>query len=616
VIVYTAGRSAVRLGAAMGRGGEATVYRVQGRDEVLAKLYTKPRPEAEEKLGVMRASPPADPTRTFGHASIAWPQDLLFDNHRRFVGYLMPHIRETVPVLEVFNPRRRGHVLPAFDLAYLHRTARNLASALAALHARGYVVGDLNERNVLVTPRALVTLIDCDSFQVEQASPGKIVTYPCPVGRLEYTPPELQGQAFRSIRRDTEHDCFGLGVLIFQLLMEGNHPFRSQWLGEGEPPPVETKIAHGLFPWAPSPAGPAAPPPGTPDPAAIHPAIADAILRCFVEGHRQPRLRPTADEWSDALAEAEQALAYCRNGHCYSGHLKRCPVCNARRDRQAMPAEAPAPARQAPTAPAPGGGSAVAAGSRSALGVGGRPGAPAAPDVLSRVIGTFGLGGNGTRPASGHGGQRPVPRAGRAAVPASPARAGPLTSNRLAYTLPWAAVLAIAGAGVAVASGALLAAIFDPLLAPPVGTQTTPAGLWAAVIGGAALTIVGVFRVLEHAPDYRFNAPLVRAAATRGGASLGGWATGWVVTGAVFTTLGLNAPSPTAFAQTFGVQAAGGLSSVAGWTLAWVIYGAIGGTLGGLVRDRPAGWGAVGAVFGAAGWLAVRVAAALWVGTG
>ena len=34
-----------------------------------------------------------------------------------------------------------------------------LAAALSALHHSGYVAGDLNESNVLVTPAALVTLI-------------------------------------------------------------------------------------------------------------------------------------------------------------------------------------------------------------------------------------------------------------------------------------------------------------------------------------------------------------------------------------------------------------------------------------------------------------------------
>ncbi|MFN8424429.1 MAG: hypothetical protein U0470_13990 [Anaerolineae bacterium] len=204
----------------------------------------------------MRDHPPADPAGVPGHSAIAWPRELLYDDHRRLVGFLMPHVRDAVPILDVLNPRRRAATLPAFDLAYLHRCARNLASALNALHATRVVVGDLNERNVLVTPRALVTLIDADSFQIQRLRPAEIVFYPCPVGRAEYTPPELQGQPFRDAIRLPEHDAFGLAVLIFQLLMGGSHPFRSAWLGPGEAPPLEEKIRRGWFPYLERPAGP------------------------------------------------------------------------------------------------------------------------------------------------------------------------------------------------------------------------------------------------------------------------------------------------------------------------------------------------------------------------
>src|SRR5438093_919042 len=84
-----------------------------------------------------------------------------------------------------------------------------------ALPAKGYGIGDLNERNLLVTTQALVTLVDTDSFQVKAAER----VFRCRVGSAEYTPPELQGARFADIDRGPQHDAFGLGVLIFQLLM-------------------------------------------------------------------------------------------------------------------------------------------------------------------------------------------------------------------------------------------------------------------------------------------------------------------------------------------------------------------------------------------------------------
>ena len=43
--VYTASRSRVKLGPELARGGEAVVYRISGNGDLLAKIYSKPRPD-------------------------------------------------------------------------------------------------------------------------------------------------------------------------------------------------------------------------------------------------------------------------------------------------------------------------------------------------------------------------------------------------------------------------------------------------------------------------------------------------------------------------------------------------------------------------------------------
>jgi WD40 repeat protein/serine/threonine protein kinase len=334
MVVYDSYGKRVRLGKEMGRGGEAVIYRVQRQDGLLAKIYVpRPRPGYGHKLAWMKANPPEEPDYSIDideHKAIAWPLDLLYDRRHQLVGYLMPRIRGAVILLEVFNPRLRAQSLP-FNWKYLHRTARNLTAALGALHARDYVVGDLNESNVLVTPEALVTLIDTDSFQVQAQVHGETVCYRCPVGKPEYTAPELQGRLLSEVTRKPEHDNFALGVLVFQLLLEGNHPFRSRWKRAGDPPSLAEKISSGLFPHVKPPPKPVAPPPNVPPLDTLHPAVVDLVLRCFVDGHNAPYLRPTAMEWRAGLEEAEAALVQCRKGHYYSSHLSKCPQCSVKR---------------------------------------------------------------------------------------------------------------------------------------------------------------------------------------------------------------------------------------------------------------------------------------------
>lgn len=351
MIVYNARRQPVALGSELGRGGEAAVYKLAVQPALLAKIYHGPPREGyEDKLAWMQANPPDDPTRAQGHASIAWPNDLLYDANGQLAGYVMVNIQNAVPLLLVFNPRSRAKTLPSFNRRYLHRAARNLAAALGALHASNYIVGDLNESNVMVTPSALITLIDADSFQVQRRIGSKPILHPCPVGKPEYTPPELQGKTFAQVPRQPEHDRFGLGVLIFQLLMEGNHPFRAQWLGSDDPPPVEDRIRDGAWPYAWRPTQPIAPPRGGPGLESLHPALVKLVRQCFVEGHLDPRARPLPEEWEEALTSAEDALVSCALGHLYASHLARCPECQAQADAQQAARQTTRPMPKAPPA--------------------------------------------------------------------------------------------------------------------------------------------------------------------------------------------------------------------------------------------------------------------------
>ena len=359
--VYNARRQPVALGPELGRGGEAIVYKLAVQPALLAKIYHGPtRAGYEDKLAWMQANPPDDPTRAQGHASIAWPNDLLYNSSGQLAGYVMVNVQNAVPLLLVFNPRSRAKTLPSFNRRYLHRAARNLAAALGALHASNYIVGDLNESNVMVTPSALITLIDTDSFQVQRRVGAKPILHPCPVGKPEYTPPELQGKTFAEVPRQPEHDRFGLGVLIFQLLMEGNHPFRAQWLGSGDPPPVEDRIRDGAWPYAYKPVLPIAPPRGGPGLDMLHPVLAKLARQCFVEGYADPRARPLPEEWEEALNVAEDALVACNQGHLYARHLARCPECQALAEAQraARPGQAatrPVPKAARPSRPSPSG---------------------------------------------------------------------------------------------------------------------------------------------------------------------------------------------------------------------------------------------------------------------
>ncbi|MEZ4862238.1 MAG: hypothetical protein R3C14_13055 [Caldilineaceae bacterium] len=319
------------------RGGEAQIWSVQGEPHLVAKLYHKPTAEHEAKLAAMIGNPPA---RAGAHPAVAWPLHQLYQQ-QNFVGFLMPHVVGARPLFHVYNPARRRRLAQAHRWpTFLHRTARNLAAAVELVHARGHVIGDLNESNVLVNSQALVTLVDTDSFQIQAGGtrPNQLSQwlgslpssqiYRSVVGKAEFTPPELQGVDFKQIDRTQNHDYFALGVLLFYLLMDGFHPFAGRLTSALSMARVDLhSLKQGLFPYAHN--DQIEPPPGAPPLRVLHPQVQEAFYRCFVDGYLEPKLRPTAREWGAIMKSAEAALVNCTQdtGHVYTNHLRQCPFC-------------------------------------------------------------------------------------------------------------------------------------------------------------------------------------------------------------------------------------------------------------------------------------------------
>jgi hypothetical protein len=315
--------------AALGIGGEARVYAIPQEPSLVAKVYHEPTDDRARKLMAMLANPPDDPLAVREHVAIAWPVDLLLTTDRRHqcVGFLMPRLSGMHPIADVYNPRARRQKHAWFDYFRLHHTARNLAAAVHALHTRGYVIADVKQSNIFVTDTALVALVDTDSFQVRDARRG--IVYRCLVSTPEVTPPELQGQRSTDIDRAPEHDLFGVAVIIFQLLMEGTHPFDGLFQGSGDPPPYEARIAAGHFPYSGGRRVPFRPKPNAPPFKILHPTLQQLFRHCFEDGHDKPKARPDALAWRFALDEAEEHLITCpvSDQHRYGDHLSACPWC-------------------------------------------------------------------------------------------------------------------------------------------------------------------------------------------------------------------------------------------------------------------------------------------------
>ncbi|MEQ4719385.1 hypothetical protein [Nonomuraea sp. B19D2] len=288
--------------------------------------------ELQEKLTQMIKHPPLDPMRPHD-VSIAWPETLAIDKDRRLCGYVMPQISsEHVELHQAANPHDRKALsstrrrwLGGFRWDYLVRTAKNLAVAVDPLHDTGYVIGDFNARNILVTRSAVVAFVDCDSFQVPRGV--NFLPFKCKMFTHELLAPELIDVDLSVTPRQPASDLFALAVHIYQLLMEGWPPFSGRWNGPGEKPSLHDLARQGIF--AQSGDSRLSPSPHCPDFSILPESVQAFFIRAFHEGAHSPSQRPSGMEWYRALDGLEREIVVCARNHFhrYIKSVENCPWC-------------------------------------------------------------------------------------------------------------------------------------------------------------------------------------------------------------------------------------------------------------------------------------------------
>ena len=342
----------ITLFAKLGSGGEGTVYAAEGNPDICVKIYheQKRTPELEAKLKAMIDAPPKDPTLAAGHYSICWPTNVVYEDEActKFLGFTMPRIDRNIfkeyhllcdkPGVTTSTCYRLEHFGTGFTYLHMYVVALNLASCVASIHNAGHAIGDLNDKNILVSTKdSKITIVDCDSFEIH-AQDEKI--FPCSVYMPEYSAPEVIQR--KDIKNRQESDRFALSILIFKLLMLNTHPYASRGSSVEHLNTPGEKIASGYYPYEEYADLDVNPPAYALPYEIIPPNIKALFRRCFVEGQHEPEKRPTAIEWFVAIKENYEAmtakvqnkLVMCGNNarHFFPTHLTTCPWCAMEED--------------------------------------------------------------------------------------------------------------------------------------------------------------------------------------------------------------------------------------------------------------------------------------------
>lgn len=220
-------------------GGQGKIYRIiepDGYSHYCAKIYksNKHAIENEKRLKYMVGNRP-DYTE-MKKIRICWPDYLLYDNNV-FVGYIMPLAFEgsrDLKIIETYSFNQTiGERYPKykqwnkFDYSdnggYVRRLQmiKNWALAVNIIHKTNkYVLVDIKPENVLATETGLISIVDTDSFQINDGSQ----VFKGPVATPEYFS-KLSRQIYQQGGLQTTYcDMFALGVSFYKILT-GTHPF-------------------------------------------------------------------------------------------------------------------------------------------------------------------------------------------------------------------------------------------------------------------------------------------------------------------------------------------------------------------------------------------------------
>lgn len=211
-----------RLIAKLGQGGMGTVYSVE--HTVLERRYAlkvlRAKVFAQDRSAGARFVREARAAARVQHPNIAEVFDF---------GYVVdgrPYL-----VMELLTGRSLARHLGAegpLPIRSVVAVARQLASALAAVHARGVVHADITASNVIVTNADPIEVKLIDFGLAALADDG------VPAARSDVvlgTPAYISPEQLRGLRATDRSDQYQLGILLFELIA-GHPPFRAEQVSE------------------------------------------------------------------------------------------------------------------------------------------------------------------------------------------------------------------------------------------------------------------------------------------------------------------------------------------------------------------------------------------------
>ena len=248
-------------------------------------------------------------------------------------GYIMELATGMEPLQGLWVPPLGGVAQWFLDSGGLRRRVQlllRLARALAELHKRGIIYGDLSATNVFVSSSLAhdeVFLIDLDNLRMHTSGQEYIYT-------PGYGAPEVVN---RQAGISSLSDIYAFATLAFQLLTLV-HPFIGDMVSDGEAELEEQAFA-GQLPWIEDASDKqnlcSA---GIPREMVLSPKLKELFSQTFEGGRLDRTQRPSMNQWVKVLEVAFRALLKCPtcgSTFFFNAREDNCPFCDEPHERPA-----------------------------------------------------------------------------------------------------------------------------------------------------------------------------------------------------------------------------------------------------------------------------------------
>jgi serine/threonine protein kinase len=312
--------SSIDMSKPLAMGGTSSVFRVHGEPAIVAKVYNDRKKIAVEKLKRLQ-------TIDFGeYRQMLGVPFSLVSQDGAIIGFTQSYFeREQYITLDNWIEQPLAVRLDGKlrNLRFILKILQSLADVIDALHARHVCLVDLKPANVLVNKiDSTVRIIDCDSFCILDNSDN--IIFPAKEVTLGYFAPDSLKAGKQISELKYSQDNYAYGVIAFQILNNGLHPYQGVWRRELPDYNLETLSTQGIFPYA-----RVSSPEVSPLSMSVHDTFPDPLRTLFDRTFVPGLPRVTVRNWRNVLQAIDSSVLVedCTK----SGHAKfkdyPCAVC-------------------------------------------------------------------------------------------------------------------------------------------------------------------------------------------------------------------------------------------------------------------------------------------------